>query len=207
MICASIKVKNMSDAIDMLAKVPDEYDLVEVWINEIDDLDLKLLKEKAKHPLLIKITDFTNQDLLKMVIENGFEYVDIDIEDFEKVQDLHKGPKTKIIVSYHGFNESPSYEKGLALIERIKKSGADIAKLVCTAKDCHDNLIPLKILKEVDFPLITFCMGELGRLSRVLAPQCGSLISYIPPDTSWKTADGQIIFAEWKVIRDLLFKR
>lgn len=206
MICASIKVKNMSDAIDMLEKVPKEYDLVEIWINEIDDLNLITLKEKAKHPLLIKITDFSNHDLLQKVIENGFEYVDIDIENFAKIKEFHKS-KTKIIASYHDFDEQPNLEEGKKIIERMKEEGADIAKIVCVAKDCHDNLIPLKLLQETDFPLITFCMGEKGRLSRVLGPQCGSLISYIPPDTSWKTADGQISYDEWKLIKQLLFKK
>lgn len=206
MICASIKVKNMKDAIDMLEKVPNDYDLVEIWINEIDDLNLPKLKIKAKQPLLIKITDFSNHDLLKEVIENGFEYVDVDIADFEKIKDLHKD-KTKIIASYHDFSETPDIKIGREMVERMKNAGADIGKIVCIAKDCHDNLIPLKLLKETEFPLITFCMGELGRLSRVLSPQCGSLISYIPPDTGWKTADGQIIYDEWKIIKELLFKK
>jgi len=191
----------------MLEKVPNDYDLVEIWINEIDDLNLITLKEKAKHKLLIKITDFSSESLLHEVLENGFEYVDIDIEDFEKVKNIQKGPNTKIIASYHDFNEQPDLEHGKEMVERMKTAGADIGKLVCVAKDCHDNLVPLKLLKATDFPLITFCMGELGRLSRVLAPQCGSLISFIPPDTSWKTADGQIIYDEWKLIKQLLFNK
>lgn len=206
MICASIKVKSMTDAIEMLAKVPNDYDLVEIWINEIDDLNLITLKEKAKHPLLIKITEFSNHELLREVIENGFEYVDIDITDFEKVKEFHK-KETKIIASYHDFKETPDIEMGRAMIERMINAGADIAKIVCVAKDCHDNLMPLKLLKETEFPLIAFCMGDKGRLSRVLSPQCGSLISFIPPDTSWTTADGQLIYDEWNIIKDLLFKK
>lgn len=205
MICASIKVQHMSDAIDMLEKVPVDYDLVEIWINEIEDLDLPLLKQKAKFPLLIKITDFSDHKLLEDLISNGFEYVDIDIEDFEKVKDI-KREKTKIIASHHDFAETPEYENIKELIIRMQKAGADIAKIVCHAQDCHDNLKPLKLLKETEFPLIAFCMGEKGRLSRILAPQCGSLISYVPPDTAWKTADGQIILDEWKMIKEILFK-
>lgn len=196
----------MTDAIEMLEKVPNDYDLVEIWINEIDDLNLITLKAKAKHPLLIKITEFTNHDLLKEVVENGFEYVDIDIADFETIKDFHR-KETKIIASYHDFKETPDVEMGRAMVERMRNAGADIAKIVCLATDCHDNYVPLRLLKEIDFPLITFCMGEKGRLSRVLSPQCGSLISYIPPDTSWKTADGQIIYDEWKLIKELLFKK
>ncbi|MFC1599576.1 type I 3-dehydroquinate dehydratase [Patescibacteria group bacterium] len=206
MICASIKVKKMSDAIEMLETVPNDYDLVEIWINEIEDLNLITLKEKAKHSLLMKVSDCSNQELLRQVIENGFEYVDIDIEDFDKIKDFHRD-KTKLIASYHDFEGTPDFEKGKAMVERMKNAGADIGKIVCVAKDCHDNLIPLKLLKLTDFPLISFCMGEHGRLSRVLAPQCGSLISFIPPDTAWKTADGQIIYDEWKVIKELLFKK
>ena len=196
----------MTDAVDMLVKVPNDYDLVEVWINEIDDLDLQKLKEKSKLPLLIKITEFTNHELLKEVIENGFEYVDIDIADFEKVKDFQK-KETKIIASFHDFEETPDIDTGRAMIERMINAGADIGKIVCIAKDCHDNLVPLKLLKETKFPLIAFCMGNKGRLSRVLSPQCGSLISFIPPDTAWKTADGQIILDEWKLIKDILFKK
>jgi len=52
--------------------------------------------------------------------------------------------------------------------------------------------------------MIAFCLGKKGRISRIMAPQFGSLISYVPPTEDFVTAEGQIMLDEWMKIQRLL---
>jgi len=204
MICASLKFKTMAEVVDMLEKVPNEYDLVEIWINEIQDLDVDVLKEKTKNLLLIKITDASDKALLDKIFSAGFNYVDIDLKDLPLVKEYKDG--CKLIGSYHDFESTPTLEEAKAIVEKIHSAGADIAKVVFFAKKCEDNFIPLQLLKTTDKPLITFCMGDKGRISRFLGVQCGSLINYVAPEDSWKTAEGQFTMEDWRKIQTVLLR-
>ncbi len=128
MICASIKVQKMSDAIDKLEKVPNEYDLVEIWINEIQDLNVNLLKEKTKNLLLIKLTDVSDQKLLEEIFGDGFDYVDIDMKDLPSVSQF-KG-RAKLIASYHDLEGTPNLGEAKEIVRKMREGGADICKLV-----------------------------------------------------------------------------
>jgi 3-dehydroquinate dehydratase type I len=194
----------MSEVIERLAMVPNEYDLVEIWINEIQDLDIDVLKEKTKKLLIIKITDVTDKELLEKIGKAGFNYLDVDFKDLEMFKEFKVA--CKIIGSYHDYEGTPTLEKAREIAEKIYDSGADIAKIVFYAKTCEDSFIPINLLKEAKKPMISFCMGHKGRISRFLGVQCGSLINYIAPDESWKTAEGQFTLDDWNKIQTVLYR-
>jgi 3-dehydroquinate dehydratase type I len=204
MICASIKAKKMAEVIDKLEKVPNLYDLVEIWINEIQDLDLEKLKQKAKNLLIIKITDVSDKDLMERISELNFNYVDIDVEDLKKFSKKHNS--CKIIGSYHDFKKTPDLKNAQEITKKIYSHGADIAKVIFYAQECEDNFVPLKLIENTKKPIISFCMGEKGRISRFLGVQCGCLINYVAPDASWKTAEGQFTLDEWKKVQTVLLR-
>jgi len=179
MICASVKNDKKK-----LLKIPANYDLVEVWSS-----NLVLLSPK---PVLLKVVDEQKIDSKLDV-----DYIDYDIFAKEKVVPN----KAKLIISYHNFNHTPSLKKLQKIVKEMQKQGADIGKIVTTALKTEDNLVPLQLLTEMDLPLISFCMGEKGRVSRIMAPKFGSLISYVPPTRDFVTADGQIVLDEWMQIQ------
>jgi 3-dehydroquinate dehydratase type I len=213
MICASIKEKKMAHLFKRLKSLPPDYEIVEIWVNEIDDFDLSLLfkwRGRRKFPFfLIKFTDFKGLGENLNIIQSSVDFIDIDYKKFIEIFDfstslkhfkkmLHK--KTRLILSYHDFKKTPNFIKAERILSNIEKAGADIAKLIFTAKSYEDNLIPLKLYKKCNIELISFCMGEKGKISRVLAPDLGCKINFVPPNEKWKTAKGQIILKEWKKI-------
>lgn len=207
MICASIKNSQMSDVLDKLSKVPESYDIIEIWINEIEDLDLDSLIEKSTKSLLIKFTDVSNLELISKCLDLNVAYIDIDLNDYEKCKEALQNKKdTKMIVSYHDFEATPDIEEARTIIARINELGADIAKVIFTAKEATDNTVCMQLLKDAKLDIISFCMGNKGKMSRIIGPDCGSKIAYIPPDESWKTAEGQMIFEEWKKIQSMINK-
>jgi 3-dehydroquinate dehydratase type I len=80
------------------------------------------------------------------------------------------------------------------LLEQME-SGADIGKIVTMAHDHLDVLKVLSLQKEAaknNFPLIAFCMGEAGRLSRVITLLLGGYMTYAALDEKQATAPGQL---------------
>jgi hypothetical protein len=91
MICASIREKKMKNVLKKIAEIPADYDLLEIWVNETDDFDFAKITSAWSGELLIKITDISNVSLLKQsnsVVKTS--YIDIDINDFAKNDDICK---------------------------------------------------------------------------------------------------------------------
>jgi len=179
MICASVKNDK-----GKLRKIPSKYDLVEVW-------DANLLPFVKKRSLLKVVDNFRVDESLRV------DYIDYDISVRKKIVPGN----AKLIISYHNFDYTPSVKELRRIIKKMQKQGADIGKIVVAALKLEDNLVPLQLLAETDFPLISFCMGDKGRISRIMAPKFGSLISYIPPTKDFITADGQILLPDWEKIQ------
>ncbi|MFN3467880.1 MAG: shikimate dehydrogenase, partial [Candidatus Brocadiales bacterium] len=89
----------------------------------------------------------------------------------------------------------------------LSDSTADIVKIVTTANDITDNLKVFQLLEEVGArcnvplhgntrPLIAFCMGELGLISRVLAPKYGSYLTFGSLEIGKESAPGQLTARE-----------
>jgi 3-dehydroquinate dehydratase type I len=75
------------------------------------------------------------------------------------------------------------------------ESGAHIGKIVTIAKDYKDVLRILNLqaaAAENNFPLIAFCMGVIGKISRLATTMLGGYMTYAAPDEGEETAPGQI---------------
>ncbi len=147
--------------------------------------------------------------LINQMINLSPTFVDIEIDNddgFLKNAIQNASSKNvKIIFSYHNFNETPEYETIIEILTKFKakfdrltvnleKSSSNyLLKLIFYAKRIEDNIIPLKICKELatkNQKVISFCMGELGILSRIFCLKAGSFLTF----GSYKeqTAPGQI---------------
>ncbi len=122
-------------------------------------------------------------------------YLDVELDAVKRVQSLSEvGEEVTLIVSKHSFTHTPNQ----SILDRWVKEAlrfGGIAKVVTTAKNFKDNITVIEILKQAPKGrLISFCMGELGLVSRILTPLLGSPILY----TSLKeaTAPGQIGLSE-----------
>lgn len=182
MICASIQ----SD-IEKVHRVPACYDLVEVW----DERMVGMIDK----PTILKVVDESKLS----------KNISVDYMDFDSAMNMDKrSADARLIVSYHNHEYTPPLKELRSVVQTIKMHNADIGKVVTMAHTEQDNITLLRLLTETQFPLIAFCMGEKGRLSRIMAPHFGSLISYVPPTAEWKTAEGQIVLSEWEKISKML---
>jgi 3-dehydroquinate dehydratase-1 len=107
-----------------------------------------------------------------------------------------------VIVSYHDFQGMPDAEEMVVILEKMKKTGASLAKIAVTPKSLKDNLRILGLLLDRDMPVSIIAMGDIGRHLRAVAPLYGSALTY--GFVAKSTAPGQMSLAELSLARKLL---
>ena len=129
--------------------------------------------------------------LLKLAIRLQADYVDVEHDSIQHIRrDTELRVPTKIIVSYHNFRETP--DDLTDIYKRLSQSGADIVKIVTHANNITDNVRIYQLLQQSQMPVISFCMGELGIISRILYKRFGSYLTFASLQTGKESAPGQI---------------
>lgn len=128
----------------------------------------------------------------------------------EKVVSGAKERGVSVIMSHHDFSATPSIDALVGVGKRLAGAGCDIAKIVTFAEEPRDALRVLDFLAEVQgeisVPVISFAMGEAGRLSRIAAPLLGSPIVYAAVGEA--TAPGQFdVATTGRLLRELIQKK
>jgi len=205
-ICATITNNDLT----AVKKVEPLVDLFELRIDLIGDGWPELVKQ-IKKPWIAcnrsaseggqwQGSEARRVEKLLQAIELGADIVDIELRtrNLEKIVQLIKR-RTKCLLSFHDLEKTPSLDEMKEIVQRQLKAGADIGKMVTTAQGFEDNLTVLQLISE--FPgvrLISFAMGALGSMSRVLCPLVGGDFTYASIEKGKESAQGQI------TVRDLL---
>lgn len=148
-------------------------------------------------------------EILHSAVLHGASYIDVELEapatSHQYLIDSIKahGSATQLILSNHDFNSTSSYDDLVEKIDSMRARGADIGKLITTAQSNKDVVRIFQILsyaQELDFPLIAFCMGEIGAVSRVASCDLGGYMTYCSGDGQAATAPGQISVSKMREI-------
>jgi 3-dehydroquinate dehydratase/shikimate dehydrogenase len=205
-LCLSIAPISMSEALARMYQVSNLDDLIEIRIDAIKDLDVQRLLKQPRPQLIItnrrsdeggKFRGNRKIQLAKLsqAIECGAEYIDIEMSCGSKTLHAlrkHSG-KTKIILSYHNFVNTP--KKVQAIYAKMRSFEPDIIKIATTAYDISDNKIIFNLLQKTQskrIHLIAHCMGERGEISRILSGKFGGYLSFASQNQSSTTAPGQL---------------
>ena len=136
------------------------------------------------------------EDRLCRAIKAGARYVDVEMEApkymSKRVRACAGEYGSVFIKSYHDFNGTDSYEALKALVEKCFHIGADIVKIVTTAKNPEDADRVLRLYDEfAPGRLIAFSMGEAGRESRMQCLAKGAPYTYAALNEEDAAAPGQ----------------
>ncbi|MFW9819678.1 MAG: type I 3-dehydroquinate dehydratase [Candidatus Thorarchaeota archaeon] len=159
-------------------------------------------------------------NIYKTFISAKPHYVDIEMNSDNKILveliNLACQNGVNLIISYHDFNGTMSFEEANNLILNFESRITQelhldqqvferiIYKIIFTANTFEDNLTPLKLCKEISSSkkrIISFCMGPLGIFSRINCVIAGSYLTYAFLEE--KTAKGQISIDEMREIYNL----
>jgi 3-dehydroquinate dehydratase-1/3-dehydroquinate dehydratase/shikimate dehydrogenase len=221
-ICVSIACENEAEAIDLAKQSEANADIIEIRLDRLARPDVEPFVKGLSRPLL-----FTNRPeweggefngsevdrigLLLKAVENDCGLVDLELKTAhelraELLDALMKHPQTGLIISWHDFSSTPSSDELGDILQQQIESGAHVGKIVTMANSYEDVLKVLNlqtIATENNFPLIFFCMGKMGMVSRLATLRLGGFMTYAAPDGGDESAPGQM---EVSTLRTMLKK-
>ena len=204
MICVSLgRTRHSSMMAEHRALAEKKAELVELRVDYMRKRpDLGLMLKDRPTPVIVTCRRKTDRGrwfgteeqrlaVLREAIIAGAEYVDLE-DDIAK--SIRRYGKTKRIVSYHNFEETPIelYD----IHRRLAQCDADIIKIVTMAKSPADNVRMLEMVSAAEVPTVGFCMGDLGTISRILCGRAGSPFTYASFSSERELAPGQLSFDE-----------
>jgi 3-dehydroquinate dehydratase-1 len=219
-ICVSIACENETEAVDLAKQSEIHADIIEIRLDSLSNPEVEPFVKGLSKPLL-----FTNRPeweggafmgseverigLLLKAIRNNCALVDLELKTApelraELLDALIKHTRTGMIISWHDFSSTPSSDELGDILQQQIESGAHVGKIVTMANDYEDVLRVLNlqaIAVENNFPLIAFCMGRMGMISRLATLKLGGYMTYAAPDGGDETAPGQMPVS---LIREML---
>jgi 3-dehydroquinate dehydratase-1 len=142
--------------------------------------------------------------ILKLIAEYNPFLLDVEFNTLKRNSSLVKylkSTKTKLLVSWHDFKKTPSSAELKKKMNQMIKFSSNV-KIVCTAKSTDDSNRMLELYsKKGKSNLISFAMGDLGRISRILCLYLGSPFTYVSLGKA--IAPGQFSVDEIKKITNL----
>jgi len=224
MICIPIVAKDQRAALIQMERSFPLADILELRIDQIKNLDLeKLLRRKRSKVLVTNRrkdegggfcgTERERVELLKEALALGVDYVDIEVRtEGALIKELsakvgnHHG-RAKWIVSHHDSRGTPSERSLRRRLNDCSRTGSDIVKIVTYANTLEDNLRILGLIPHArrrGLEIIAFCMGEMGRISRIVAPFLGSCFNYVSLEKGLESAPGQLTLEELREVFRIL---
>ncbi len=209
-ICVSIGRETIDDALSAADSVASYADVLEIRLDYLAFPAVSPFLNTLTTPLL-----FTNRPvweggefsgdeekrlgaLLEAVAENS-GYVDLELlspeDSHQKMRTALQQSSTKLILSWHNFQDTPTREELVGRMAMMQDKGADIGKIITTAHSHQDVLRVLQlqdVAEQLGFPLITFCMGRVGVISRVATCNLGGYMTYCAVSDKDATAPGQL---------------
>jgi len=220
-ICVSILPKNNVEALSLIARAEkSEADFIEVRLDCLENSrNLSELVKSTKTPLIaanklqsekgkFNGTETERQQTLLDAAKKGFEYIDVDISSLKHTETIHKLKHlgVKPIISYHKVDCALTSSEMQSVLEQEIASGACICKIVTSAKKIEDSLTMLNFVSTMSnkAKLVCFCMGEHGKISRLLSPLFGAFFTFASLEQGSETAPGQMSIQEMRAAYKLL---
>jgi 3-phosphoshikimate 1-carboxyvinyltransferase len=141
------------------------------------------------------------EEKLAAAIKNGAAFVDVEIEApkemGKRLRKLCNEYGTTMIRSCHFFDGTPDSEELTITLEKCKRYGGEIAKIVAKANSKEDSERLMSLYNWVGpGELIAFAMGANGRDSRMSCLRYGAPFTYAALSENEAAAEGQWAYSE-----------
>ena len=146
--------------------------------------------------------ELAENQLIK-AIEAGAKYVDLEVEAppmmGRRIRQACQQHGSMLIRSFHDFEGTPTEPVLLSLLEKGRRFGGEVVKIVTTATGKADADRVMALYREAEpGTLVAFCMGSEGRESRLEALRLGAPFTYACLTAEEATAPGQWTTADMR---------
>ena len=219
-LCISVVESDPEKVRQRMKTAAGEGDLVELRLDALHEIRLDGLLPFIERPLIVTNRRREEGGLfqggeeerlayLEEAMGYGATYIDVEWMSPEPLRSrLLKGRgDVEIILSYHDLQKTPPLDGLISILEEMVQVDAGIYKIVTWAHTLDDSLTVLRFLQEVRArgrKVISHCMGEEGRISRVLAPLFGSCMAYTALSERQKAAPGQMTAGQMRRVWEVL---
>jgi len=220
MICIPVYGENNVEILKKVAIAGQLGDMVEIRLDGTDKIDLDTVFRACEKPVIATYRSRqeggkgsenygTRMGYLMDAIEAGANYVDVEYSLPSAYRDkvIEAKGSSRVIISTHRLNGTPSRDELQAILKLMASTRADIVKIVTRATSWEDNFRILELIprgRDIGVKTIAFCMGPLGRISRILSYLMGGYLTFASLGEGEESAEGQIPVLKMKRILDTL---
>jgi 3-dehydroquinate dehydratase type I len=219
-ICIPIGAPDTERAVEKIKRANEAADLLEFRLDLLQNCRPEILFRAAERPVIATYRSArqggegsdnyaTRQRVLNQGLEAGAWLVDVELDLPPRFREgflVNPGPE-RVIVSIHLLEGTPSWTSLRSLLLEMAAVGASLVKIVSLARSPGDNLRVLRLIPEAKMKglkIIAFCLGPLGRISRVASPLLGGYLTFAALGEGEESAPGQIPAREMRQILSLL---
>jgi 3-dehydroquinate dehydratase type I len=219
-ICIPIAEKTMKDAIKAVKEANRFADLIELRMDYLREPGLATLLKGRQTPFIVtnrrkeeggkcRVDERRRVEVLQEAIEHGSEFVDVEFGTERSLlrRLIADAKRTKVILSFHDFQGTPSHRELRGLYERMVRWKPDLVKIATFARSWKDNFRTLSLIpyaSKKNQKIVAFCMGEKGKISRIFSPMMGAAWTYASLGKNRASAPGQLTVSEMMDIWDKL---
>jgi 3-dehydroquinate dehydratase type I len=219
-ICIPIVEISLEKALRAIQQANRVADLIELRIDYLKKPEIATLLHGSQKPFIV--THRRKEEggryqgdererffLLKEAIDLAAEYIDVELRSEKPMllNLLSNKKETRVILSFHDIQKTPSKKELQKLFARMTGLGADIVKIVTFARSWEDNFNVLSLIsyaRKRNQKIVAFCMGEKGQMSRIFSPLMGAAWAYASLDENHPSAPGQLTVEEMRNIWEKL---
>ncbi|MBN1905454.1 MAG: type I 3-dehydroquinate dehydratase [Deltaproteobacteria bacterium] len=214
MICIPIIEHDTKSALEKISEAKEHTDVLEFRLDLMDSFDLHAMISAAEKPVIVTYRSkreggqgehdpLAVADYLIRAAHANAAYIDVELNMpvilRNKIIDNRRN--SRIIISTHIMDHTPPMDDLRVLLDESVRAGGDIVKIVTMANSIEENLRVLELVSEAKkrkIDIIAFCMGPLGRMSRVFSPLMGGYLTFASLEEGEESAAGQIPVQEMK---------
>ncbi|MBW1680878.1 MAG: type I 3-dehydroquinate dehydratase [Deltaproteobacteria bacterium] len=220
MICVSITARDTPEALAKIHRAEPVADLMELRLDLMETFDVEALVAATQKPVIATYRSRKEGGagragyaervrILTGAAAAGARWIDVEFSmplEFRREIAKRRG-ESGLLISCHLRNGTPSRQALEERLRRMAAGGAHGVKIVSMAREPEDNLRVLSLIplaRRLGTEVVAFCLGELGRPSRVLSPLLGASFTFASLDPGEETAPGQLPLEETRWILEKL---
>lgn len=145
--------------------------------------------------------------LLNRAAASGSSYVDWEFRPGETLPEELSVIRERVILSYHDFAQTPPDRELKSLFEQMAALSTGVIKVVTLAQKMEDNISLLNLIgqgRNRGIEVVAFCLGSLGRISRLACLLMGGAFTYAALESGAEAAPGQLTLAKMRQLLELL---